>query len=82
MFSGKLSLLVVTRFRKNLCLTLYRRSAACFLYIDIPSPYRAVNTFYVCYKNQLFYDVSGTSLFLFSGKYKAHKHSVDRAHNC
>ena len=36
-----------------------------------PSPYRAVNTFYLGYKNQSVYAVSGTSRCLFSDKYKS-----------
>jgi hypothetical protein len=47
-----------------------------------PSPYRAVNTFHLGYKNQSVYAVSGTSHCLFSDKYKTHKHSVGRAYNC
>jgi len=35
-----------------------------------PSPYCAVNTFHLGYKNQPVYDVSGTSRCLFSDKYK------------
>ena len=35
-----------------------------------PSPYRAVNTFHLGYKNQSVYAVSGTSRCLFSDKYK------------
>ena len=46
------------------------------------SPYRAVNTFHLGYKNQSVYAVSGTSPCLFSDKYKAHKYSVDRAYSC
>ena len=34
------------------------------------SPYRAVNTFHLGYKNQSVYAVSGTSRCLFSDKYK------------
>ena len=37
-----------------------------------PSPYRAVNTFHLGYKNQSVYAVSGTSRCLFSDKYKTH----------
>ena len=33
-----------------------------------PSPYRAVNTFHLGYKNQSVYAVSGTSRCLFSDK--------------
>jgi hypothetical protein len=47
-----------------------------------PSPYRAVNTFHICYKNQSFYNVSGRSRCLFSDKYKTRKYSVDRAYSC
>jgi hypothetical protein len=36
------------------------------------SPYRAVNTFQLDYKNQSIYDVSGTSRYL-SDKCKTHK---------
>jgi hypothetical protein len=42
-----------------------------------PSPYRAVNTFHLGYKNRSFYAVSGTSRCLFSDKY-----SVGRAYSC
>ena len=35
-----------------------------------PSPYRAVNTLRLSYKNQSVYAVSGTSRCLFSDKYK------------
>jgi uncharacterized RmlC-like cupin family protein len=41
-----------------------------------PSPYRAVNTFHLSYKNQSVYAVSGTSRCLFSDKYKTHKYST------
>jgi len=51
-----------------LYLTLYRRSSDRF--ISRPSPYRAVNTFHLGYKNQSIYAVSGTSRCLFSDKYK------------
>ena len=44
----------------------------------IPSPYRAVNTFHLGYKNQSVYAVSGTSHCLFSDKYKTYKYSVGR----
>jgi hypothetical protein len=49
-------------------LTFKRQSADCF--ILNPSPYRAVNTFHLGYKNQSVYAVSGTSRCLFSDKYK------------
>jgi hypothetical protein len=39
-------------------------------FIYSPSPYRAVNTFHLGYKNQSVYGVSGTSRSLFSDKYK------------
>jgi len=48
----------------------------------MPSPYRAVNTFHLGYKNQSVYDVSGTSRCLFSDKYKTHQESVGRAYSC
>ena len=38
------------------------------------SPYPAVNTFHLGYKNQSVYAVSGTSRCLFSDKYKTHKY--------
>ena len=44
-----------------------------------PSPYRAVNTFYLGYKNQSVYAVSGTSRCLFSDKHKTHKYSVGQS---
>ena len=55
-------------------LTLYSRSAHRFIYRR--SPYRAVNTFHLGYKNQSVYAVSGTSRCLFSDKY-----SVGRAYS-
>jgi hypothetical protein len=61
-------------------LTFKRRSADCFTYR--PSPYRAVNSFQLGYKNQSVYAVSGTSRCLFSDKYKTHKHSMGRAYSC
>jgi len=48
----------------------------------MPSPYRAVNTFHLGYKNQSVYAVSGTSRCLFSDKYKTHQFSVGRAYSC
>ena len=54
----------------KLRLTLYRRSAD---YIILrASPYRAVNTYHLGYKNQSVYAVSGTSRCLFSDKYKTY----------
>jgi hypothetical protein len=62
-------------FVKNTCiirtsvlvyLTFKRRSADCF--IQRPSPYRAVNTFHLGYKNQSVFYVNGTSYCLFSDK--------------
>ena len=47
-----------------------------------PSPYRAVNTFHLGYKNQSVYAVCGTSRCLFSDKYETHKYSVGRAYSC
>jgi hypothetical protein len=46
-----------------------------------PSPYRAVNTFHLDYKNQTIYAASGTSRRLFWYKYKTYKYSVDRAYS-
>ena len=48
----------------------------------MPSPYRAVNTFNLGYKNQSVYAVSGTSRCLFSDKYKTHKYSLGRTYSC
>jgi hypothetical protein len=59
---------------KRNSLTIYRRSADRF--ISRPSPYRAVNTFHLGYKNQSVYAVSGKSRCLFSDKYKTHKNMV------
>jgi hypothetical protein len=47
-----------------------------------PSPYRAVNTFNLGYKNQSLYAVSVPSHCLFSEKCKTHKYSVGRAYSC
>jgi hypothetical protein len=63
-------------------LTLSWRSADCFTYIWRHSPYRAVNTLHLGYKNQSIYGVSVTSRCLFSDKYKTHKYSASRAYNC
>ena len=46
------------------------------------SPYRAVNTFHLGYKNQSVYAVSDTSRCFFSDKYKTHKYSVGTAYSC
>ena len=46
-----------------------------------PSPYRAVHTFRLGYKNQSVYGVSDTSRCLFSDKYKKHKYSVGTAYS-
>jgi hypothetical protein len=55
-----------------------RRSA------DWLSPYRAVNTFHLGYKNQSVFYVSGTSRCLFSDKHKTRtsKYRVGRAYTC
>ena len=45
-------------------------------YMYRPSPYRAVNTPPLCYKNQSVYAVSGTSRCLFSDSHKTHKYTV------
>ena len=65
---------VVTCFvsHNNYQLTLQRRNIICL--IQGLSPYRAVNTFHLGYKNQSVYAVSGTSRCLFSDKYKTHKY--------
>jgi len=57
-----------------------RRRAYCC--IQRPSPYRAVNTFHLGYKNQSVSAVSGTTRCLFADKYKTHKYSVGRAYSC
>jgi len=49
-------------------LSLWRWSADRFIWR--PSPYRAVNTFHLGYKNQSVYAVSGTGRCLFSDKFK------------
>jgi len=46
-----------------------------------PTPYRAVNTFHLGYKNQSVYAVSGTSRCLFSDKYRTNKYNVGRAYS-
>jgi len=47
--------------------------ADCFIR---PSPYHAVNTFHLSYKNQSVYDVSDPSRCLFTDKYKTHKYTA------
>ena len=61
------------------CLALFNplKTIVRLLYLR-PSPYRAVNTFHLSYKNQSVYAVSGTSRCLFSEKTK-YKYSVGRA---
>ena len=61
-------------------LTLQRRNADRCIWR--PSPYRAVNTFHLGYKNQSVYAVSGKSRCFFSDKYKTHKYSVGREYSC
>jgi hypothetical protein len=60
-------------------LTFERRSADCFIWK--PSPYRAVNTFQLCYKTQSVFHVNGTSRCLFLDKFKTHKYSVGREYS-
>jgi hypothetical protein len=51
------------------------------LRVKTPSTYRAVNTFYLGYKNLSVYVVWGRGHCLFSDKYKPHKYSVGRMLN-
>ena len=67
---------------KQSCATLPFWNYFSCLWVKPESPYRAVNTFHMGYKNQSVYAVSGTSRFLFSEKYKTHKYSVGRAYSC
>jgi hypothetical protein len=48
----------------------------------MPSPYRAVNTFHLGYKNQPIFYVNGTSRHFYSDTYKTRKYSVSRARSC
>jgi len=50
--------------------------ADCF--IKRPSPYRAVNTFHLDYKNQSVYAVSDISCWLFSDKNKTHEYTYEK----
>ena len=45
-------------------------------YIQTPSPYRAVSTFRLCYKNQSVNVVQGNNRCLFSDPHKTHKYTV------
>jgi hypothetical protein len=66
--------LVVAEFSSSLISSAFKplSSDRC---IQSSSSYRAVNTFYLGYKNQSDYAVSGTSRCLLSDKHKTHKYS-------
>ena len=73
---------VVTQHGKTQCEDWPFKDEAQTALLKKPSPYRAVNTFHLGYKNQSVYAISGTSGCLFSAKYKTHKYSVGRAYSC
>ena len=66
---------------KEICCSPFNDEAQTALFKD-PSPYRAVNTFVLGYKNQSVYAVIDTSRCLFSDKYRTPKYSVGRAYSC